>query len=168
MATDPSKTGLARGRHRLVRVVDPRRTNRGAYLSLLVTFAVGLVGFGIWRTWRADPPPPRWERSLDSKQLPWRCASGHRFQAPAQIGPRACFDCGDPMELVDRYHCPVHGDIEVEVRLARDWAPTHHNILVRAGGGAIVPGDEPIRCTKCARTITRLRPDPLRPRKTGG
>jgi hypothetical protein len=152
----------------MVRVVDPQRTNRGAYLSLLVTFVVGLAGFGLWRAWRADPPPPRWERSLDTKELAWRCAKGHRFQAAAATGPRACIECGGPAEMVDRYRCPVHGDIEVEVRLGLDWTPTQHSILVRAGGGAFIPGDQPIRCTKCVRTVTRLRPDPLRTKRTGG
>lgn len=168
MATDPSKTGLARGRHRMVRVVDPRRSNRAAYLSLLVTFAVGLVGFGMWRAWREDPPPPMWERSLSTKELSWRCAEGHGFRAPSQIGPRSCIECGERAELVDLYHCPIHGDIEVEVRLARDWTLDHPRFLVRAGGGSFLPADKPIRCTRCNRTITRLRPDPLRSRNTGG
>jgi hypothetical protein len=166
MATDPSKTGLARGRHRMVRVVDPRRTNRGAYLSLLVTFVVGLAGFGLWRTWRAAPPPPKWERSLDSKELTWLCAKRHRFQAAAQIGVRACIECGEPAHLIDWYRCPVHGEIEVEVRLTRDWTPTHHSVLIRAGG-AFVPADQPIRCTKCNRNIARIMPDPLDTRKPG-
>jgi len=168
MAMDPSKTGLARGRHRMVRVVDPRRSNRGAYLSLMVMLLVGLVGFVLWRAWRADPPPPSWERSLDTKQLAWRCAEGHRFYLSGQIGPRACIECDETAELVDLYHCPIHGDIEVEVRLARDWTPTHHSILVRAGGGTFLPTGEPIRCTKCTRTITRLKPDPLRSKNNSG
>lgn len=148
----------------MVRVVDPERTNRGAYLSLAAVLIVGLAGFFIWRAWRTESPPATWERTLESKHLEWRCAKGHRFDAPAQIGPRDCIVCGTPAELLDSYRCPQHGVMEVDVRLARDWTPERRSILVRVAGGKFTPGDEPILCPRCKRTLIRQRPDPLRSR----
>jgi hypothetical protein len=112
--------------------------------------------FLVWRVWRTEEVQLPRQRDLQDVQLQWRCANGHVFDAPGQMDPYPCPQCGAPAEAIDIYVCPQHGQIEVQVRFEPD-PDTGKPVAatIRVGKGLWVPVGDGVRCPRCREPMRR-------------
>jgi len=162
MGLKRSEAGLlSRGRHRTVRIVEPKRPPRGAYVSLAVALSVAFLVYLSWLVWRPDDVAKPLQRGLSDVALDYRCENGHRFQAPGRIKPRECPQCETEAWVVNNYVCPKHGVLTATVHFADDWTPKNRHMFVSFDGTKLWPVEEAVNCPHCGQTVRRVVPDPL-------
>jgi hypothetical protein len=153
---------------RRVRIVTRRRPPRAAMASLVLAITAAVLLPVVWRFWKAEVVVSPPDTGIATKELEWKCDSGHYFRASGHsfndeglTAHRACWVCDRPAFPVTEVVCAVHGPVEVRVRLsAGDGAATRISRL-RLAGREWVSAEKGVRCARCSRPLRYTR-DPLR------
>ena len=95
---------------------------RTSLTNLAIAASVALLIWLAWWFWKDAPPAPARQRQISDLLVTWQCDQGHRFEYRGACQTRSCAVCGAEAQVVYRYRCSEHGQIEARLRHGRNAA----------------------------------------------